>query len=158
MIKLKNSNLIWINVTLLVTSIIALVKVFTQVKNLIIGREFYFGYEITTGWDILILTFWFFWLIGSTALIFSNKWSFTFLFPVSVLSILAVAFSFHRVVYKSMEVQIFNYTGLLISIGILLYITKATIRRKIGFLKYQYMIGIFFLITFSILFFVVDER
>lgn len=158
MISLKNLNPNWINVTLFVATIIALVKVFVQVKNLTVGREFYFGYDITTGWELLTLTFWLFWLIGSIALIFSNRWSFTFLFPVSVLSIVAVVFSLYRVIYKSVEVQIFYYTGLLISIIVLLYITIPSKQRRLNFIKHHYVMGIIFLITFSILFFVIDER
>ena len=158
MITIKNSNSTIINLALTAAFIAACINVYLQVKYLTVGRGLYFGYDTTVEWKILVIVFWLLWLLGSVGLFFEKKFAFILLFPVSVLSIVAVLFSLGQVIYKSIDVQLYYYFGLLVAIVILVYINITRVRERLALPRNYYLFGSLVLIVMAALFLVVEKR
>ena len=158
MLALRKSNNIIINMMLVAAIIAACINIAIQLKCLLVGRGLYFGYDTTVEWKLLVIVFWLFWLIGSVGLLLEKKVSFVFLFPASVLSIVVILSSLKHVIYKGGYIQIYYYSGLLISCIILIYLNIGRVREKLSLSKYHYVLGTSMLIIIAVLFFLVDER
>lgn len=158
MIKLNHQRSIWINAVLLIVFLASLVNLGLQVKYTTVGREAYFGYENTLIWNISVCLFWMFWVVGSLGLMLSRRWSFLFLFPSSALSVLVCVVTFQKALYKAVDVQIMTYSGLILSLIVLLYINWPTVRKEIGFSSRSYILGSIFLVAFAVLFLVIDQK
>jgi hypothetical protein len=157
MIKLNN-NSIWINAILTIVSITSLIMLFLQMKYLVLGRGVYFGYENTVIWDFLVSIFWIFWLIGCFGLVLNKNWSFLFLFPPSVLSIVVCLAAFQKAKYSTLDIQIMTYIGLTFSMILLIYINWPTVRKRNGFTRNSYIFGALFLLLFIFLFLIIDQK
>lgn len=153
-----NSKQLWINLILIIVLIVSLMQIFLQLKYLIVGRGLYFGYENTMIWDVSVAFFWSFWLIGSLGLLLQRSWSFTFLFPTSILSILVSIATFSKAIHKPLDIQIITYLGLILSPVLLVYINWPTVKKQVGFTGKNYFLGSIFLVAFTILFLVIDQK
>lgn len=158
MIKSNLQRNIWINSALLIVFLLSLVKLGLQIKYMTLGKQAYFGYENTLEWDISVSLFWMFWIVGSLGLMLKRRWSFVFLFPSSALSVLVCTVTFQRALYKSVDVQIMTYGGLILSMALLFYINWPSVRKEIGLSIRSYVLGTVFFVAFIVLFLVIDQK
>jgi hypothetical protein len=158
MIKINYHKGIWINIVLFTVFLVSLIKLGLQIKYMTVGRGVYFGYENTLIWDASVSLFWLFWLIGCTGLILNRGWSFIFIFPPSILSILVCVATFQKAIYKTIDVQIMTYLGLVLSTILLIYINRPSVKKEIGFSNKSYLLGAIFLVAFTILFYSIDQK
>lgn len=118
----------------------------------------FFGYENTVIWEVSVSIFWMFWVIGCLALVLNKNWSFVFLFPASVLSIVVCLAAFQKARYSSLDFQIMTYVGLTFSMILLIYINWPTIRKRNGFTRNSYIFGALFLLFLIFLFLTIDQK
>lgn len=157
MIKINNHG-IWINTILTIVSITSLIKLFIQIKYLVVGRGLYFGYENTVIWDVADSIFWMFWIVGCLGLLTNRNWSFVFLFPASILTIVMCLAYFEKAMYSTIDFQIMTYVGLTFSAIIFIYINWPSVKKKIGFTSNSYIFGVLFLVLFIVLYLIIDEK
>lgn len=155
-LKVKHHHPI-ISISLLIISAIALYLLVTDVQYLITGEKNYLGRGVTFEWQALIVGFWAIWIIGSLNLLFNKRISFIFLFPVSLMSLVAIVISLKQVFYEDLQTQLFYFIAMTLTTIILIYINLKKVRSSLNISKAHYLYGSLILILFVTLFLTIDK-
>lgn len=119
-----------------------------------------FSVPITLGWQIVSLVFWAFWLLGSIGMVMKKKFSFVLLFPVSLLSLIALLFSFPHIIYDTINAQFLFASELILVMLILVDINLKRTKSMLGIASYGrfYLIGGVFFVFQALLFLLIDKH
>jgi hypothetical protein len=138
--------------------IVSIWMIYQQISDFFIKEDIYFGYEISLGWQILMITFWIFWLLGGIMLFLKRRLSYILLLPVSIISAIAVLFSVDHIIYEDRSTQFINFGGLLISVFLIVYMNINSTRSKFRIKRKHILLSFLILLIFSSLFFIIDKR
>ncbi|EMR04152.1 hypothetical protein ADICEAN_00676 [Cesiribacter andamanensis AMV16] len=140
--------------------IIACFAGYQLIQNLFGNSEPIFSYPITTGWYVLIFLFWSFWLLGSLGMVMKKKYSFLLLLSVSILSLIALVFSFRYIIYDDFKAQLIFYLELALAMLVLVDINLKRTKRMLGISAYgkYYLAGGTLFVFQALLFLLIDKH